>query len=521
MPSKCKQNGCNKQPSYNVVGKTNKLYCADHKHVDMINVTRKKCLHKGCPTIPTYNVEGQKALYCVNHKTSSMIDVCNVQCFHDDCKSRAKFNVEGKTAGLYCSIHKLSNMIDVGHKQCLYEGCATQPNYNIKGEPSGIYCTEHKLSGMVDVKNNKCINCDSRPNYNIEGQKALYCVKHKTPDMVNVNSKTCEFEGCNTQPGFNIKGHPPLYCVKHKKKGMVDVKNKLCKHPGGCNTRPTFNFENETKGLYCITHKKSGMIDVTRDQCSYNECKYRPSYGTVLTGRIHCATHADKSKEWYLKCCKHPTKCRNIAIYSKNGNNPYEFCMYHTPDDYKSQLTGKCSSCGLGDLLLDDQGKCVIACTETQKYRMKYSEEEMNKYFRTAKFKYVRDSAVEGGCDKKRRPDFVFDLGVGIIIVENDENQHRSRPCECEQTRMIQIHNEYGGLPVHFIRFNPDRYKPDETKEDTIMLDRRLIKLVEIMKTHIETASEFFERNDGLTVTYLYYDGHSNNEYKIIPIQYL
>ena len=41
---------------------------------------------------------------------------------------------------------------------------------------------------------------------------------------------------------------------------MVDVRSKKCEFPG-CNTFPSFNFENELKTIYCKIHKKNGMIN--------------------------------------------------------------------------------------------------------------------------------------------------------------------------------------------------------------------------------------------------------------------
>ncbi len=112
----------------------------------------------------------------------------------------------------------------------------------------------------------------------------------------------------------------------------------------------------------------------------------------------------------------------------------------------------------------------------------------------------VSKRCIFDGCSLKR-PDFMFDLGSMILIVENDENQHRSRPCECEQSRMIQIHQDYGGIPVHFIRFNPDRYKTNSPQP----LAKRLNFLCGIIEK-IKKDKKFFKRYPYLSVSYLYYD---------------
>ena len=69
------------------------------------------------------------------------------------------------------------------------------------------------------------------------------------------------------------------------------------------------------------------------------------------------------------------------------------------------------------------------------------------------------DSIIDNGSCGKERPDRIYDFGDKIIILECDENQHSDRACSCEQIRMVNIGQSFGGVPVYFIRFNPDTYK--------------------------------------------------------------
>ena len=59
----------------------------------------------------------------------------------------------------------------------------------------------------------------------------------------------------------------------------------------------------------------------------------------------------------------------------------------------------------------------------------------------------TEDKIPDGACSKYR-PDFVIDMKLFKCIIEVDENQHKSYACECEQSRMIQIHQDYGGVPI-------------------------------------------------------------------------
>ena len=52
---------------------------------------------------------------------------------------------------------------------------------------------------------------------------------------------------------------------------MIDVTSKRCQF-SGCNWRPSFNYQNETRGIYCMTHKIDEMIDVKHKRCKFPGC---------------------------------------------------------------------------------------------------------------------------------------------------------------------------------------------------------------------------------------------------------
>ncbi len=115
------------------------------------------------------------------------------------------------------------------------------------------------------------------------------------------------------------------------------------------------------------------------------------------------------------------------------------------------------------------------------------------------------DRMIDGGVCGRERPDRVYDYGDKIIILECDEDQHQGRACLCEQTRMVNISQTYGGLPVYFIRWNPDEYEPldDSFKEEDIA--RRYKLLVSILK---DIQNDKMKLPNALTsALYLYYDG--------------
>lgn len=61
----------------------------------------------------------------------------------------------------------------------------------------------------------------------------------------------------------------------------------------------------------------------------------------------------------------------------------------------------------------------------------------------------------------KYRVDFVFQHGIGVVLLEYDEQMHADRVRRCELVRQAEVTLGFGGLPVHWIRFNPDAFKVD------------------------------------------------------------
>lgn len=87
---------------------------------------------------------------------------------------------------------------------------------------------------------------------------------------------------------------------------------------------------------------------------------------------------------------------------------------------------------------------------------------------------------LEGPSCGRERPDFQIDCETHFVYVEVDEHQHNSYVCECEQTRMINL-VEARGMPVRFIRYNPDVYEPMKGQRK-MKFEQREKKLIEYVK---------------------------------------
>jgi hypothetical protein len=115
------------------------------------------------------------------------------------------------------------------------------------------------------------------------------------------------------------------------------------------------------------------------------------------------------------------------------------------------------------------------------------------------------DITIDNGICGKERPDRVYDFNDKIVILECDEHQHEERQCLCEQTRMVNIGQSFGGLPVYFIRWNPDDYSPenDRKKPEEIAKRYKLVgDLVRDIKNNKHTLPQAL-----VSAIYMYYDG--------------
>jgi hypothetical protein len=111
----------------------------------------------------------------------------------------------------------------------------------------------------------------------------------------------------------------------------------------------------------------------------------------------------------------------------------------------------------------------------------------------------IHDKPIGGECGKYR-PDFLYDAMTHFVVVEVDEDQHRSHDPECERVRMINI-VEALGMRCVFIRYNPDAFKVNG-KIVRVFREKRhellLRKIRECMKPSLDSDAD---------IVYLYYDG--------------
>lgn len=88
---------------------------------------------------------------------------------------------------------------------------------------------------------------------------------------------------------------------------------------------------------------------------------------------------------------------------------------------------------------------------------------------------------TEAVCGAPYRPDFTWDRVSWALVLEVDEGQHAASGYSCDERRMVDIYNGYGGIPVVFVRLNPDAFKIKKKKRELTMQKR-----LEMLKKEVE-----------------------------------
>ena len=130
------------------------------------------------------------------------------------------------------------------------------------------------------------------------------------------------------------------------------------------------------------------------------------------------------------------------------------------------------------------------------------------KYTSWNKVNRLSDTAICG----RPQPDFVYDLGDRIVILECDEFQHKSSNYlpRCELLRIVRIVEGYRTIPgyfipVHIIRYNPDGFKIGGEKGVI-----SLAKKMELLKERLISACENDQTEHRLVIEKLCYDNDNS-----------
>lgn len=526
----CKHKGCGRGALYNFDGETVPIKCKEHSHPDMDNVRSKKCEYAGCRTRPSYNHVGFREKFCAKHKEDGMVNVRSEKCSKKECFKIRLYGYKGGKPQ-FCQDHREKNMTNVRSKKCRHEGCETYPLYNYEGQSPPIYCNTHRKKGMVDVKSIMCEYgvCKTRATFNHPHKtRPKFCRDHKKPDMVDVRSKRCAKKGCTKQPFFNFEGLPGLYCASHKKSGMEYTGGNLCKKDG-CKKHAAFNYEGLAR-KYCKDHYKSGMVDVKVTRCEVKGCKTKATQGNLFAPASRCLEHRKKGMVPQRRLKAICEKCPNAAYWCKKGEVYPTRCDDHSSlKTYINVVERECESCLVPCILPKDKEPflCQVCDPEAEDTKTEHAhakELRIKKVLETAGFTLLSHDKIPENACSRRRPDFIIDLGPLMIIVEVDEKQHKHLSRACELGRMMEIYQDLGGVPIIFIRYNPDSYVSASGErikglKKNLSREKRLVELIhKIKRRYTRKSSSGREPSmpPYLSAYFLFYDGDLHKSKPVI-----
>jgi len=413
-----------------------------------------------------------------------------MKCKQPNCKRNANFGKSGSRIRDWCVIHAPRGSANLNSRKCKDANCNKEPSFGKKGTrgmKNADWCKKHAPKDCVDVVNKKCknVNCDKRASYTGENSnKKDWCKMHAPKGSDNICSKKCKEPKCKTFPTFGKKGTKIReWCKIHAPKSYVDVANKKCKDVN-CYKQPTYGKKGTKIAEVCKDHipSGSGYVDVRHKSCKKDGCDKRANYGFAGYSEEYCFSH------------KLP------RMISRPRSKPKELtveCQYCLQDIHYNEFF--CSGC-----------KRFLELGNTT-VKTKQKELEIKTLLEDNDFKFVHDKRVYEGCSLSR-PDFLFPVAYGNIILEVDEFQHRrsSYSVECEDIRMRQIYFDCGMPYLLFIRYNPDDFKGNNKISDS----KRKEYLLKFLKERLTDKTE-----SGLFVYYLFYNNFNPEEPEFEAIQ--
>lgn len=273
--------------------------------------------------------------------------------------------------------------------------------------------------------------CNKHAHFAYVGHKRSYCAKHRLEGMIDILHKRCQYHECMKQPYFAFDGNKPVYCSKHRQEGMVNVHNKRCQYDD-CTKLANFAFEGD-KPSFCLTHRIDGMINVLTKRCRHNGCIITATFAFEGKKAVYCATHRLQGM-----IDVKTRRCNTQGCYTKASKKYKGYCLYCFIHTFPNEKIAK-------------------------NYKVKENEVLNSIVEKFSSVTIVQDRRIHGGCSL-RRPDVLIDLGYQVLIIETDENQHKTYDCSCENKRIMELSRDVGHRNLVFIRFNPDDYMKNGVK---------------------------------------------------------
>jgi hypothetical protein len=374
---------------------------------------------------------------------------------------------------------------------CKFLDCAKNAIYNYVGLKAK-FCKDHKEDGMIDVKHKKCEHNKQKTKCK-ECTPTAYCSHGKLKERCKLcgGSAFCEHgkrkDNCIECDGNSI--------CEHKKQ------KRNCKDCGGsaiCEHGKYKNICIECGGSSLCIHNKQKRYCKECDGSAFCEHGKYKIYCSECDGASLCI-HS-KVKHYCKECdgsafCEHgkyKDKCQQCGT----GLCQSEACsIYDNTERPLAQhlVNGLklCRNCYNHLVPGDAKPKTLVRKEQFVLAEIQRQLPELEDFF------VLWDCPIDGGCSNKR-PDMLYDFGIGCLVIEIDEDAHKSEDPSCREKRMCEIFLDLGERPLIFIRFNPDRYgtrepifrmtlKTHQLRCNETEFEYRMEKLVEEIKKVYKT----------------------------------
>lgn len=380
-----------------------------------------------------------------------------------------------------------------------------QAIFGIPGnKPRWCSACPDKPAEAEDVKNKRC-GCPRRKRlmYGMPGEQPRWCARcpDKPTDAVNMVSKMCACESRRV-PCYGMPGGTVQWCSRcpDKPADAVNVVSKPC----SCEHRkiPIYGLPGG-RPRWCAQcpDKPAEAVDVSNRRCA---CEFRrqPAYGMPGGRAQWCAQCPDKPKEAVNvrgKKCACPLGTQKAPTFGMPGDRP-RWCASCSPAGAVDVVNKMCMKCGIAQV--KRKFDMCASCDTKNKRPTRVRENRVANAFREAGVAWTawNKQLTERACGLYR-PDFVFDAGTHVVIVEVDEDQHKAYDPACENKRMMDVFNSFGGTRVVFIRWNPDKFEVDGV-ERRVPEKMRHAALVQELQRALATLPVHV-----LSIVRMYYDG--------------
>jgi hypothetical protein len=251
------------------------------------------------------------------------------------------------------------------------------------------------------------------------------------------------------------------------------------------------------------------MIDVKNKKCNFQNCNTTRIYGFLGKGAISCSIHKHKGM---IISPNHKCNTLNCKLLGSFELDTIRYCENHAPINGINLGLYPCTICGLDDILTN--GICVTCDPTIVNIRKHNKENRVKDILTVSGINYIHDKILEELSCGRERPDFQIDCGTHFVYIEVDEHQHRSYIQACEQTRMLNLVH-VRGIPVRFIRYNPDSYIPVDGQSicKPTQREKKLMEYVKYAIKHSPTID-----SDFANILYLFYDNYDTTFQKWVTL---